>query len=61
MRPAVRRAQGGSLDRVRQQVIQLLAGYVGGAQPEQVAGMSTRITQQQAAAMVAGGPGIYSE
>ncbi|MDF2744953.1 MAG: clpC3 [Actinomycetia bacterium] len=53
--------EGGSLDRVRQQVIQLLAGYVGGAQPEQVAGMSTRITQQQAMAMVAGGPGAYQE
>jgi hypothetical protein len=53
--------EGGSLDRVRQQVIQLLAGYAGGTQPEQIAGMSTRITQQQAAAMVAGGPGIYSE
>jgi Clp amino terminal domain, pathogenicity island component len=53
--------EGGSLDRVRQQVIQLLAGYAGAGQPEQIAGMSTRITQQQAAAMVAGGPGIYSE
>ena len=53
--------EGGSLDRVRLQVIQLLAGYVGGAQPEQVAGMSTRITQQQAMAMVTGGPGAYQE
>jgi hypothetical protein len=53
--------EGGSLDRVRQQVIQLLAGSAGGAQPEQLAGMSTRITQEQAVAMVAGGPGIYSE
>ena len=32
-----------------------------GLQPEQLAGMSTRITQEQAVAMVAGGPGIYSE
>ena len=52
---------GADLTRVRQQVIQLLAGYPGGAQPEQLAGMSTRITQEQAVAMVAGGPGIYSE
>jgi len=51
--------EGGSLDRVRQQVIQLLAGSAGAAQPEQLAGMSTRITQEQAMAMVAGGPGAY--
>jgi Clp amino terminal domain, pathogenicity island component len=53
--------EGGSLDRVRQQVIQLLAGYAGGTLPEQVAGMSTRITQEQATAMVAGGPGVYGQ
>jgi hypothetical protein len=51
---------GGSLDRVRQQVIQLLAG-ASQLQAEQVAGMPTRITQQQAMAMVAGGPGAYQE
>jgi hypothetical protein len=53
--------EGGSLDRVRQQVVQLLAGYAGGTLPEQVAGMSTRITQEQATAMVAGGPGVYQD
>ena len=52
---------GADLTRVRQQVIQLLASHPGGAQPEQLAGMSTRITQEQAMAMVAGGPGIYTE
>jgi Clp amino terminal domain, pathogenicity island component len=52
--------EGGSLDRVRQQVIQLLAG-ASQLQPEQLAGMSTRITQEQAMAMVAGGPGAYQE
>jgi hypothetical protein len=51
---------GASFDRVRQQVVQLLAA-AGGVQAEQAAGMSTRITQQQAVAMVAGGPGVYSE
>jgi hypothetical protein len=51
---------GGSLDRVRQQVIQLLAD-ASQLQAEQVAGMPTRITQQQAMAMVAGGPGAYQE
>jgi hypothetical protein len=52
---------GASFERVRQVVIQLLAGYVGGVQAEQVAGMPTRISQQQAMAMVAGGPGAYQE
>ena len=49
---------GASFDRVRQQVVQLLAGIVKG---EQVAGMPSRISQQQAMAMVAGGPGVYGE
>ena len=52
---------GAGLDRVRQQVIQLLAGYAGRLQAEQVAGMSSRISQQQAMAMVAGGPGVYQD
>jgi hypothetical protein len=51
---------GGSLDRVRQQVIQLLAD-ASQLQAEQVAGMPSRISQQQAMAMVAGGPGVYQE
>jgi hypothetical protein len=49
---------GGSLDRVRQQVVQLLAD-ASALQAEQVAGMSSRLTQEQARAMVAGGPGVY--
>jgi Clp amino terminal domain, pathogenicity island component len=52
---------GASLDRVRQTVVQLLAGYAGGLEVEQVAGMPTRISQQQAMAMVAGGPGVYQD
>jgi Clp amino terminal domain, pathogenicity island component len=51
---------GASFDRVRQQVIQLLAD-ASQLQAEQVAGMPTRISQQQAMAMVAGGPGAYQE
>jgi hypothetical protein len=51
---------GASHDRVRQAVIQLLAGFAGG-QAEQVAGMSSQISQQQAMAMVAGGPGVYQD
>jgi hypothetical protein len=47
---------GADLDRVRQQVVQLLAGHA-----EQVAGMSPRITQRQAMAMVTGGPGVYQD
>jgi hypothetical protein len=49
---------GAGFDRVRQQVVQLLAD-ASALQAEQVAGMSSRISQQQAAAMVAGGPGAY--
>jgi hypothetical protein len=51
---------GASFDRVRQQVVQLLAGSAG-VQFEQVAGMSARISQEQATAMVAGGPGVYGQ
>jgi ClpA/ClpB-like protein len=52
--------EGGSLDRVRQAVVQLLAG-TSGLESEQVAGMSARISQEQAMSMVAGGPGVYRE
>ena len=52
--------EGGSLDRVRQAVVQLLAG-TSGLESEQAAGMSVRISQEQAMSMVAGGPGVYSE
>ncbi|HEV3498592.1 MAG TPA: Clp protease N-terminal domain-containing protein, partial [Actinomycetes bacterium] len=51
---------GASFDRVRQQVVQLLAG-ANALQAEQVAGMPSRLSQQQAMAMVAGGPGVYQE
>ena len=51
---------GASFDRVRQQVVQLLAD-ASALQAEQVAGMSSRITQQQATAMAVGGPGVYQE
>ena len=51
---------GASFDRVRQQVVQLLAD-ASALQAEQVAGMPARISQQQAMAMVAGGPGVYQE
>jgi hypothetical protein len=52
--------EGGSLDRVRQAVVQLLAG-TSGLEIEQVAGMPVRISQEQAMSMVAGGPGVYRE
>jgi len=51
---------GGSLDRVRQQVNQILAN-ASQLQAEQVGGMQSRISQQQAMAMVAGGPGVYQD
>jgi hypothetical protein len=51
---------GGSLDRVRQQVIQILAD-ASQLQAEQVGGTQSRISQQQAMAMVAGGPGVYQD
>jgi hypothetical protein len=47
---------GADLPRVREQVVQLLAG----AGPAgRFAGMGPRLSQPQAAAMVAGGPGVY--
>jgi hypothetical protein len=51
---------GASFDRVRQQVIQILAD-ASQLQAEQVGGVQSRISQQQALAMVAGGPGVYRD
>jgi len=51
---------GGNLDRVRQQVIQSLAD-TSQLQAEQVGGVPPRISQEQAMAMVAGGPGVYRD
>jgi len=50
---------GAGLDRVRQQVIQLLSGYAGGVPPEQAPLGPVRWSQQAATAGVAGGPGLY--
>jgi hypothetical protein len=52
---------GADLDRVRQQVVQLLAGYAGASQAEQVAAGPSRIRQEAVTAMVAGGPGFYRD
>jgi hypothetical protein len=51
---------GASFDRVRQQVIQILAD-ASQLQTEQVGGVPPRISQQQAMAMVAAGPGVYRD
>jgi len=51
---------GAGLDRVRQQVVQLLAD-AGASQAEQVAAGPSRIRQQAVTAMVAGGPGSYRD
>jgi Clp amino terminal domain, pathogenicity island component len=51
---------GAGLDRVRQQVVQLLAN-AGAGQAEQVAAGPSRIRQQAVTAMVAGGPGFYRD
>jgi len=48
---------GAGLDRVRQQVVQLLAGSAGPA--EQVVGGFPRVTQEAVTTMVAGGPGAF--
>jgi Clp amino terminal domain, pathogenicity island component len=48
---------GAGLDRVRQQVVQLLSGYAGGVPPEQPAARSSR----PPVAPVAAGPGFYAE
>jgi hypothetical protein len=50
---------GADRDRVRQVVVQLLAGYVGGMPPEQGPMGQVRLSQHAAAAMVAGGPGAF--
>ena len=51
---------GAGLDRVRQQVVQLLAN-AGASQAEQVAAGPSQIRQQAVTAMVAGGPGFYRD
>jgi hypothetical protein len=57
----VLKSQGASLDRVRQQVVQLLAGSPAPAGAEQVPGWQARLSQEAVTAMVAGGPGAYQE
>ena len=52
---------GAGLDRVRQQVVQVLAGYAGQGSPEQASLGQVRLGQQAAAAMVTGGPGVYQD
>jgi hypothetical protein len=52
---------GAGLDRVRQQVVQLLSGYAGPALAEQDPLGQMRLGQRAAAAMVAGGPGVYQD
>jgi Clp amino terminal domain, pathogenicity island component len=51
---------GAGLDRVRGQVVQVLAS-AGAAQAEQVAAGPSRIRQEAVTAMVAGGPGSYRD
>jgi hypothetical protein len=51
---------GAGLDRVRGQVVQLLAN-AGASQAEQVTAGPSRIRQQAVTAMVAGGPGFYRD
>jgi hypothetical protein len=51
---------GAGLDRVRGQVVQLLA-TAGASQAEQVAAGPSRIREQAVTAMVAGGPGSYRD
>jgi Clp amino terminal domain, pathogenicity island component len=50
---------GADLDRVRQQVVQVLSGYAGVGQAEQVAAGPSRVRQEAVTAMVAGGPGAF--
>jgi hypothetical protein len=52
---------GADHDRVRQQVIELLSGYVRGAPPDQPPLGPVRISQQAVTAGVVGGPGVYQE
>jgi hypothetical protein len=50
---------GAGLERVRQQVIQVLSGSVGGSPGEQVPPGPLRISGQSVTAGIAGGPGVY--
>ena len=50
---------GGSLDRVRQEVVRVLSAA--GPSPEQVPVGQVRLSQEAVSAMVAGGPGAYQE
>jgi phage shock protein PspC (stress-responsive transcriptional regulator) len=50
---------GADLERVRQQVIQVLSGYVGGSLGEQAPPGPLRISRQAVTAGIAGGPGVY--
>jgi hypothetical protein len=52
-------SQGAGLDRVRRQVVQVLATSTGSA--ERVVGGGPRMSQQAVTAMVAGGPGAFVE
>jgi hypothetical protein len=52
-------SQGAGLDRVRRQVVQVLAASTGSA--ERVVGDVPRMSQQAVTAMVAGGPGAFQE
>jgi hypothetical protein len=59
--PQVLVKSGADLSRVRQQVIQLLAGYAGEGPSEQAPRLSARLGEQAVTAMVAGGPGLYQD
>jgi hypothetical protein len=52
---------GADLERVRQQVVQLLSGHAGGRLAEQPPLGPLRISQQAVTAGIAGGPGLYQE
>jgi hypothetical protein len=52
---------GAGLERVRQVVVQLLSSYAGMGPAEQQPFGQLRLGQEAAAAMVAGGPGVYQD
>jgi Clp amino terminal domain, pathogenicity island component len=56
---------GADLDRVRQQVVELLSGYAGGKEApepaERAQGGYVPVSQEALVTMVAGGPGVYQE
>jgi hypothetical protein len=54
-------SQGADFDRVRQEVVKLLAGSAGPIEAEQAPVRQARLSQQAVTAMVAGGPGAYQE